>query len=90
MSTYEPRRSAEEMLAELEGIDATIQLKLEREGLPDGVRRRYETELLPRLEDCRALAARRATRARNALMDTLVLYREFSFTALATIGPAVF
>lgn len=82
---YEPRLSAEEMLAELEKLDETIEHKLARPGVPAETKKRFEEELRPRLEECRALVARRGTRARNACQDVLVAYRELAFTALATI-----
>lgn len=86
----EPRRSPEEMLAELEKLDATIELKLDREAVPAELKKRFEHELRPRLEECRTLVSRGGTRAGNACMDTLVMYREVAFTALATITTPVF
>lgn len=85
MASPEPRRSAEEMLADIERLDASIELKLDREAVPADVRKRFEDELRPRLEECRAMVARGGSRARNACMDTLVVYREFAFTSLVTI-----
>lgn len=85
MSSPEPHRSPEEMLAELEKLDATIERKLDREAVPPEIRRRFDEELRPRLEECRRLVATRGSRAVNACMDTLVVYREVAFTALATI-----
>ena len=73
------------MLAELEKLDAAIEVKLDREGVPADVRQRFEGELRPRLEECRAIVARRGSRARNVCMDALAAYREVAFTALVTI-----
>jgi hypothetical protein len=77
----------EEMLEELEKLDASIELKLARreEVVPAEVRGKLENELRPRLEECRNLVARGGSRAKNVCMDTLVLYREFAFTSLTTI-----
>ncbi len=86
----EPRRSPEEMLAELEKLDATIEIKLDRESVPPELKKRFEQELRPRLEECRTLVARGGSRAGNACMDTLVVYREVAFTALATITTPCF
>lgn len=86
----EPRRSPEEMLAELEKLDATIELKLDRDAVPPELKKRFAEELRPRLEACRTLVARNGTRAGNACMDALVVYREVAFTALATITTPVF
>lgn len=86
----EPRRSPEEMLAELEKLDATIEIKLDRESVPPELKKRFEEELRPRLEECRTLVARGGSRAGNACMDTLVVYREVAFTALATITTPCF
>jgi hypothetical protein len=83
--TPEPRRTAEEMLEELEKLDASIELKLDREAVPPAVKNKFENELRPRLEECRTLVSRSGSRARNACMDTLVLYRELAFTALTNI-----
>ena len=85
MATPEPRRSPEEMLDELEKLDAAIELKLARASVPADLKRRFEGELRTRLQECRDLVARSGSRARNACMDTLVAYREFAFTSLATI-----
>lgn len=81
------KKSPEEMLEELETLDAAIELKLARreEAIPPAVQRKLEHELRPRLEECRALVARGGSRARNACMDTLVVYREFAFTSLTNI-----
>ena len=73
------------MLTELEELDAAIELKLDREAVPHEVKRRFEDELRPRLEECRVLVSSRGSRARNACMDTLVAYREFAFTSLVNI-----
>jgi hypothetical protein len=77
----------EEMLAELEKLDESLELKLSRraEPVPQEIRERLEQELRPRLEECRTLVARGGTRAKNVCMDTLVLYRELAFTAFNTI-----
>ena len=85
MSASEPRRSPEEMLEELERLDASVELKLDRDAVPADVKRRFENALRPRLEECRALVASRGSRARNACMDTLVAYREFAFTSLVNV-----
>ena len=82
---YEPRLSPEEMLVELEKLDETLEHKLSGPAIPAETKKRFEEQLRPRLEECRALVARRGTRARNACQDTLVAYRELAFTALATI-----
>lgn len=86
----EPRRSPEEMLAELEKLDATIETKLSGREIPAELEKRFEHELRPRLEECRTLVARGGSRAGNACMDTLVMYREVAFTALATITTPCF
>jgi hypothetical protein len=77
----------EELLEELEKLDASIELKLahRKEGVPAEVRKKLEHELRPRLEECRTIVARGGSRAKNMCMDTLVLYREFAFTSLTTI-----
>jgi hypothetical protein len=77
----------EEMLAELEKLDEALELKLSRrkEAVPLAIRKKLEHELRPRLEECRTLVARRGSRAKNVCMDTLVLYRELSFTAFNVI-----
>jgi hypothetical protein len=77
----------EEMLAELEKLDESIELKFSRRevAVPAELRKKLEDELRPRLEECRDLVARGGSRAKNACMDTLVLYREFAFTSLTTI-----
>jgi hypothetical protein len=75
----------EEMLEELEKLDASLELKLVREFVPQELRKRLDEELRPRLEECRNLVSRRGSRAKNACMDTLVLYREFAFTAFTNI-----
>jgi hypothetical protein len=77
----------EEMLEELEKLDASIELKLARreEVVPAEVRGKLENELRPRLEECRNLVARGGSRAKNVCMDTLVLYREFAFTSLTNV-----
>lgn len=85
MSAPESHRTAEEMLEELEKLDASIELKLDREAVPPDVKKRFEHELRPRLEECRSLVARSGSRARNACMDALVLYREVAFTALNNV-----
>jgi hypothetical protein len=73
------------MLVELEKLDASLELKLARDAVPPEVRKKLEHELRPRLEECRSLVSRSGTRAKNACMDTLVLYRELAFTAFNTI-----
>ena len=75
------------MLAELEKLDERIELKLSRreEAVPVELRKKLETELRPRLEECRKLVERGGSRAKNVCMDTLVLYREFAFTSLTNI-----
>ncbi len=88
MSGNEPRRSAEEMLDELERLNESILLKLER-AKPE-LRRRYHEELVPRLEQARELTARATSRARNACEDALAVFREVAFTANATVTKAVF
>jgi hypothetical protein len=75
----------EEMLEELEKLDASLELKLVRESVPVKLRKKLDEELRPRLEECRNLVARGGSRAKNACLDTLVLYREFSFTAFNVI-----
>ena len=75
----------EEMLEELEKLDASLELKLTREAVPPKLRKKLDEELRPRLEECRNLVARRGSRARNACLDTLVLYREFAFTAFNVV-----
>lgn len=77
----------EEMLAELEKLDEALELKLSRrkEAVPPEIKKKLEQELRPRLEECRNLVARRGSRAKNACIDTLVLYRELSFTAFSVI-----
>lgn len=75
----------EEMLAELEKLDASIELKLARESVPPEIRRKLEHELRPRLEECRNLVSRGGSRAKNVCLDTLVLYRELAFTAFNPI-----
>jgi hypothetical protein len=89
MASYEARLSLHEMLAELSRLDASMELKLEREDVPAEVRRRAN-ELHARVEECRQLVASRATRAQNILSDTLVAYRELAFTAFATITTPAF
>lgn len=88
MSGTEPRRSAEEMLEELERLNDSILHKLER-GSPE-LKRRYAEELVPRLEQARELTARATSRARNACEDALAIFREVAFTANATVTKAVF
>lgn len=88
MTGSEPRRSAEEMLLELEQINLALEHKLERANAE--TRRRYATELLPRLEQARELTERGTARARNACEDALTLFREVAFTANATVTKAVF
>jgi hypothetical protein len=73
------------MLEELEKLDASIELKLDRDAVPAELKKKFEHELRPRLEECRTLVSRAGSRAGNACMDTLVVYREFAFTALTTI-----
>ena len=77
----------EELLAELERLDASIELKLahRKEAVPPEVKKKLEQELRPRLEECRTIVARGGSRAKNVCMDTLVLYREFAFTSLTNI-----
>ena len=78
----EPRRTAEEMLSDIEKLDSSVALKLDREDVPAEVRRRFEEDLRPRLEECRAIVGRNGSRARNVCMDALAAYRELAFTAL--------
>jgi hypothetical protein len=76
----------EEMLEALEKLDESIEHKLaRREDVPLEVKKKLETELRPRLEECRTLVARNGSRAKNVCQDTLVLYREFAFTSLTNI-----
>lgn len=77
--------TTEEMLDELEKLDASLELKLAREAVSPKLRRKLDDELRPRLEECRDLVSRRGSRAKNVCMDTLVLYREFAFTAFNVI-----
>jgi hypothetical protein len=81
------KASPEEMLAELEKLDASMELKLahRKDGVPAALKKKLEEELRPRLEECRTLVGRGGSRARNACMDTLVLYRELAFTAFNNI-----
>ena len=82
-----PKDLVDEMLEELEKLDASIELKLSRRevAVPLDLRKKLEQELRPRLEECRTLVSRGGSRAKNACMDTLVLYREFAFTSLTNI-----
>jgi len=73
------------MLAEIEKLDAALEVKLDREDVPAAVRKKFEGELRPRLEECRAIVARNGSRARNVCMDALAAYRELAFTALVTV-----
>lgn len=74
------------MLEELEKLDQSIELKLaRREDVPVDLLKKLEHELRPRLEECRNLVGRGGSRAKNACMDTLVVYREFAFTSLVNI-----
>jgi hypothetical protein len=79
------KETPEQMLEELEKLDASMELKLVRESVPPKLRKKLDHELRPRLEECRTLVARGGSRARNACLDTLVLYREFAFTAFNVI-----
>lgn len=88
MASHEARRTADEMLEELERLNDAILLKIERAN-PE-TRRRYHDELVPRLEQARELTARGTARARNACEDALAVFREVAFTANATITKAVF
>ncbi len=88
MAGHEARRTAEEMLEELERLNDAIVLKIERASV--ATRSRYHDELLPRLEQARELTARGTARARNACEDALAAFREVAFTANATVTKAVF
>lgn len=88
MSGTESRRSAEEMLEELERLNGALLLKIERASAE--TKKRYHEELVPRLEQARELTTRGTARARNACEDALTLFREVAFTANATITKAVF
>lgn len=81
------KKTPEEMLEELEKLDEAIELKLARreDAVPPEVLKKLERELRPRLEECRTLVARGGSRAKNACLDTLVVYREFAFTSLTNI-----
>jgi hypothetical protein len=81
------KATPEQMLEEIEKLDASMELKLahRKDGVPVALKRKLEDELRPRLEECRALVARGGSRAKNACMDTLVLYRELAFTAFNVI-----
>lgn len=81
------KATPEQMLAELEKLDASIELKLARREVevPPQVLDKLERELRPRLEECRTLVARGGSRAKNVCMDTLVVYREFAFTSFTNI-----
>jgi hypothetical protein len=87
VSTRDPslrQRSADELLADLEVLDQAVRRKVEISSR--AVQRRYETELLPKLEEVRKLVERGSTIARNAAEYALVRFREFSITAGAPMA----
>jgi hypothetical protein len=78
------QRSADELLADLEQIDEAVRKKVEIGS--DAVKKRYETELVPKLDEVRKLVVRKSTIARNAAEDALVRFREFLITAGAPLA----
>ena len=76
-------RAPEDMLADLERLADAAELKVEISS--DSVRARYEKELVPKLEEMRVLVAQKSPVAKNALEDTIVMFREWLITAGARV-----
>ncbi len=79
-------RAPEDMLADLERLADAAELKVEISSA--AVRERYEKELRPKLDEMRVLVAQESPVAKNALEDTIVLFREWLITAGARVVPA--
>mgnify|MGYP001336632647 CR=1 FL=1 len=69
----DPERSPEDMLSDLEDLNDAVMRKLET-AVPE-IRRRYEAELVPLLENARTFVAQENIRARNVLEDAVARFR---------------
>jgi hypothetical protein len=81
-------RDAQDLLHELEELDEALRAKLEH--APAAANEKYQSELAPLLHSVRTLVAQRAPRARNAVEDALVRFRELLITSNANVVKAHF
>jgi hypothetical protein len=82
----ELEKSAEDMLDDLERLVDAAELKGEISS-PE-VRQRFDKELAPKVDDVRRLVAQQSPRAKNALEDLIILFREYLLTSGARVVPA--
>ena len=75
-------RSAEDMLVDLERLVDSVEVKLE--AAPPAARERFDTVLVPKLEEARRLVAQQSPLAQNSVEDAIVLFRELATTAPVT------
>lgn len=78
----ELERSAEDMLVDLEQLVDAVEMKLE--SAPDAARARYESILVPKLDDARRLVAQNSPLAKNAVEDAIAAFREMVAIAPVT------
>lgn len=83
-----PRKDADELFVELEALDEALRAKLEH--ATPAANDKYTRELAPALVNVRKLVNARAPRARNAVDDLLVKFRELMITSNANIVKAHF
>lgn len=75
----ELERSAEDMLVDLENLVDAVEMKLE--SASSSARARFDQVLVPKLGEARRLVAQESPLAKNAVEDTIAMFREMATTA---------